>query len=203
MTPKIVQDASSTKMRRLRRSFLRMRIEMTEVPASPAWPEGIRVRVFEKGRDDRPAVIAMATAFRDHWGYVETSIDEKVEEWRQWIYEDKDFDTDLWFLAVDESGEIAGFCQCYPFVGDDRFTGLVDSLGVLRDWRGKGIASALLAHAFRAFFRRGVPNIELGVDADSPTGATRLYEKAGMRLTWRHNVYEFELRPGTDALGAA
>jgi len=179
------------------RSFLRMRIEMSELPLAPEWPEGIDVRVFEKGRDDRPAVRAMIEAFRDHWGFVETPFEEELEEWKQWIYEDDDFDTDLWFLAMD-GNSIAGFCQCYPIAGEDASTGLVDELGVLKSWRRRGLASALLHHAFRAFYERGTRNAELGVDSESLTGATRLYEGAGMSLVWKNNVYELELRAGTD-----
>jgi mycothiol synthase len=36
--------------------------------------------------------------------------------------------------------------------------------------------------------------VELGVDSESLTGATRLYERAGMRLVWTNRVYELELR---------
>ncbi len=183
------------------RSFHRMRIEMTEPPPAPVWPDGIDVRTLVAGEDDRAAVQAMVDVFRDHWGYVETPFEEELEEWRQWIYEDEDFDTDLWFLACDASGGIAGFCQCYPFAGEDRTTGLVDELGVRRAWRRRGLATGLLLHAFRAFYDRGVPNVELGVDSESLTGATRLYEQAGMRLVWATRVYELELRPA--AAGAA
>jgi hypothetical protein len=56
---------------------------------------------------------------------------------------------------------------------------------------------ALLRHAFGAFYRRGQPKVGLGVDADSLTGATRLYERAGMRVSERIARFEKELRPGT------
>ena len=176
------------------RSFHRMRIEMAEPPPPPAWPNGIEVRTLVPGQDDRAAVEAMVDVFRDHWGYVETPFEEELEEWKQWIHEDEDFNTDLWFLACSASGEIAGFCQCYPFAGEDRSTGLVDELGVRRAWRRRGLATALLRHAFRAFCERGVSNVELGVDSESLTGATRLYERAGMWLVWTNRVYELELR---------
>ena len=176
------------------RSFHRMRIEMAEPPPAPDWPEGIVVRTLVPGQDDRAAVEAMVDVFRDHWGYVETPFEEELEEWKQWIHEDEDFDADLWFLACGASGEIAGFCQCYPFAGEDRSTGLVDELGVRRAWRRRGLATALLRLAFRAFYERRVPNVELGVDSESLTGATRLYERAGMRLVWTNRVYELELR---------
>ena len=176
------------------RSFLRMMIEMSELPPAPSWPDGIVVRPMVAGDDDRAAVAAIRDAFQDHWGHVETPFEEDLEEWKQWIHEDEDFDTDLWFLAMD-GDEIAGFCQCYPVVGDDPKVGLVDELGVRRPWRGRGIASALLQHAFRAFYQRGKPIVELGVDSQSPTGATRLYDKAGMVPVWANNVYEMELKP--------
>jgi ribosomal protein S18 acetylase RimI-like enzyme len=38
--------------------------------------------------------------------------------------------------------------------------------------------------------------IGLGVDASNPTGATRLYQRAGMVVASEHVTYEKELRPG-------
>ena len=60
--------------------------------------------------------------------------------------------------------------------------GFVRWLGVRADWRGRGIGLALLSRAFREFHERGERNASsLHVDTDNPTGATRLYERAGMR----------------------
>ena len=39
-----------------------------------------------------------------------------------------------------------------------------------------------------------VPEIELGVDSDSPTGARRLYEGVGMRTAYAFEVWEKDLR---------
>jgi len=179
------------------RVFLRMQIEMHEPPVTPVWPEEIQVRAMVPGVDDVAAVRAIREIFRDHWGYVETPFEEDLAEWKQWIHEDDDFDTDLWFLAMD-GDQIAGFCQCYPVAGDDPRIGLIDELGVRRSHRGQGLATALLLHAFGSFYKRGKPIVELGVDAESLTGATRLYEKVGMKLVRRNNLYELELRPGND-----
>ena len=44
----------------------------------------------------------------------------------------------------------------------------------------QGLGEALLLHSFQEFSRRGCTRGTLGVDASSPTGATRLYERAGM-----------------------
>jgi ribosomal protein S18 acetylase RimI-like enzyme len=62
------------------------------------------------------------------------------------------------------------------------------------DWRRRGIGEALLATVFAEFFRRGEHRVALGVDAENPTGATRLYERVGMRRFWEAVVYEKEIR---------
>jgi hypothetical protein len=57
---------------------------------------------------------------------------------------------------------------------------------------------ALLLHAFHEFLKRGKDRVGLGVDASSLTGATRLYQKAGMSIAMQIDLYEKELRPGRD-----
>lgn len=51
---------------------------------------------------------------------------------------------------------------------------------------------------FGEFFKRGIRNVYLGVDAQSLTGATRLYERAGMHVIRQYNSYEKELRAGKE-----
>jgi ribosomal protein S18 acetylase RimI-like enzyme len=54
----------------------------------------------------------------------------------------------------------------------------------------------LLLHSFNEFYQRGMFKIGLGVDASNPTGATRLYQKVGMKVAVEDVLYEKELRPG-------
>ena len=61
-------------------------------------------------------------------------------------------------------------------------------------WRGQGYAKALLLHAFREFYDRGLPRVTLGVDAENPTGATHLYERVGMHVEHENVVYEKDAR---------
>ena len=63
---------------------------------------------------------------------------------------------------------------------------------VVRDraWRGRGLAKALLRRTFCEFWRRGVIHVSLDVDADSPTGATKLYESVGMEVEVEQVVFE-------------
>jgi ribosomal protein S18 acetylase RimI-like enzyme len=74
--------------------------------------------------------------------------------------------------------------------------GWIGTLGVRRPWRKRGLGEALLHYSFDEFYKRGMKTISLGVDAQNPTGATRLYEKVGMRAASEFVTYEKELRPG-------
>jgi len=108
-----------------------------------------------------------------------------------------DYDPTLRFLALDGE-QIVGVALCTPKPDDDPDIGWVATLGVLREYRQRGVALALLRHAFSEFYRRGKKGVGLGVDAANLTGATRLYEKAGMRVvrTWAN--YGKVLREGRD-----
>jgi mycothiol synthase len=47
------------------------------------------------------------------------------------------------------------------------------------------VASALVRSAFAMFGSRGIIDVRLNVDRDNATGATHLYERAGMHLRRR------------------
>jgi mycothiol synthase len=179
---------------------LRMVVELDDKTlAEPEWPGGITVRPMAAGADDEAVVHAVRESFRDHWGYVEAPFEEELARWRHFIQNDAHFDADIWFLALD-GDEVAGVSLCWPHAHDDKLMGWVGTLGVRRPWRRQGLGEALLRHSFRALHARGMERVGLGVDAQSLTGATRLYEKAGMRSDPSHQsvTYHKILRPGID-----
>jgi len=176
----------------------RMRIDLEERPEAPEWPEGIRVRSFDSERDLRPLVAAFEEAFRDHWGFVESPLDESVARWRDGIAADGErFDPSLWFLAVD-GDEIAGFALCSDDIAGDETRSELDPFGVRKAWRRRGLGLALLKHAFLVLFERGKTAVELDMDSENLTGALRLYERAGMHVIRQQAIYEKELRAGID-----
>ena len=181
----------------LARYFFRMVIEVEDPPPAPALPEGIAIRTFVREQDLRALVSAVREAFRDHWGYVEHPFEQEYQEWAHWIDNDPHHDPSVWFLALDGE-QIVGASLCLPKMTEDPDMGYVDTLGVRRSWRRQGIALALLHHSFGEFYRRGKRRVSLDVDAESLTGATRLYEKAGMHVQRQSAGYEKELRPGKD-----
>jgi len=182
-------------LRVIRHAF-RMVIDLEKTPPlQPEWPEGITVRTFQPAEDKRPVLRALRDSFQDHWGYVDTPFEEHYARWtHHW---EEGFDPSLWFLAMD-GDQIAAICLCRPRRGGDETLGWVGTLGVTRLHRRRGVGMALLLHAFEEFRVRGKSRVGLGVDASSLTGATRLYEQAGMAVAERFDLYEKELRPGVE-----
>lgn len=166
----------------------RMEIELTEAPPKPLWPEGVEVRPFDKAEQDQTVFEAHEEAFSDHWGHTPGT----YADWQN-RFGHEDFDPSLWFIAWD-GDQIAGYSLCRFRMG----IGWVGSLGVRRPWRKRGLGMALLLHSFGEFHRRGMNTIGLGVDASNPTGATRLYQKAGMKIAAEYVIYEKEYRPGRE-----
>ena len=179
------------------RRFLRMKTAFNGAIPEPAWPEGVTVRTFDPERDLEAVVRAVDDAFQDHWGHVPGPVEERLPLWRQWISGDAEFDPTLWFLAV-EGDEIVGVSLCRQADSEDPDQGWVNTLGVRRPWRRRGIALALLHHSFRELRNRGRTGVGLGVDATSLTGADRVYARAGMWPERASLTMEKALRPGVD-----
>jgi len=68
-----------------------------------------------------------------------------------------------------------------------------EMVGVRKPRRGRGIGTFLLRRAFADLARRGHRRARLNVDAGNETGATRLYERVGMRVRREFLVYEKRL----------
>jgi mycothiol synthase len=169
------------------RSFFRMVVDVTEPRPSPSWPEGIELRPFEVERDGEGVYEAVEEAFALEWGHRRRPYDE----WRQRVYDRSGFDPDLVPVAWD-GDEIAGVSLNYPKrMGD---WGWIGSIGVRPPWRGRGLGFALLYESFERFRRTGETSVALGVDAENPTGAVRLYERAGMHVLWRADLWRKVLR---------
>ena len=168
---------------RVIRSSFRMAIELDGELPSPVPPEGISIRPFRPG-EERLVYDASHDAFADTWDFTPTP----YEEWLYWSTSG-DHDPSLWFLAEDGE-EVAGVSLCRPTAHGDPDCGWVSTLGVRPPWRRRGLGRALLLHSFAEFRRRGLEAAALGVDAESPTGAVRLYERAGMHVERRNDVYE-------------
>jgi mycothiol synthase len=167
----------------------RMEIELESTPQTVRWSEGLELRPFDAAKHDHQVYMAHEDAFKDHWGHVPHS----YEFWETRIRGYEGFDPTLWLIAWD-GDEVAGYSLCRFRQG----IGWVSTLGVRRPWRKQGLGMALLQQSFSEFYQRGEKVIGLTVDASSPTGATRLYERAGMKVANEYVFYEKEYRPGRE-----
>jgi len=158
------------------RYFIDMVRPIDDPLAEYPMPEGLEIRPVTP--DDYHKVWdAHLEAFRDHWGFEERS----EEQFQAWI-KDTWFQPDLWKVAWD-GDEIAGRVGNY-FIEDEnealrRKRGYTEGISVGRKWRGRGLAKALIAESIHMFKEMGMEETALGVDADSPTGALKLYKGLG------------------------
>lgn len=168
-----------------RRYFFEMRADLAQVAAVQPL-SGIEIRGWSPADDDG-ARLAYNAAFADHWG----STPMTAERWRTSFAGSAFFRPEFSRLAVAGS-EIVGFVMVAEFPAQTQAygyrTGYVDRVGCLRSVRGRGVAAAMLTDSMRAQAESGCSYAELGVDADSPTGAGRLYERLGYSLRRTNQV---------------
>lgn len=160
-----------------------------------AVPDGVIIRAFEVGRDERTLHEVHEASFADHWGFRPIPYATFQAE----VYEAGDWDPSLAHLA-EVDGEVVG--HVVSFAGE----GNVGILGVVPRWRGRGIAKALLRRAFAELAKRGHQEVRLGVDAQNPTGAVALYESVGMTRYRSYDVFDLGTpeadRPTSEPPGA-
>jgi mycothiol synthase len=163
------------------RTYWRMSMPLEEHPPPPAWPNGVRVRTFDQERDTRAVYALVQDAFGDN----ERHTAESFEEWQAFMIDREAFEPGLWFIA-ESKGEIVGCVLC-PNYEDE---GWVRQLAVAREWRRRGLGTALLRQAMSELSRRGRKEIGLVVDSGNRTGAKEMYERAGMTVAREHVRYE-------------
>jgi mycothiol synthase len=167
------------------RRFRRMVIELESAP-HPEPPPGVALRALRPGEE--PAVHdLLEEAFAEHWEHQRRTFDQYARR----TFSRDDYDPSLCAVA-ETDGELAGASlNWWKDVGD---WGWIGTIGVPPRFRGRGIGEALMRWTFAEFGRRGEHRVALGVDAQNETGATRLYERLGMRTLWEASVWEKELR---------
>ena len=162
------------------RRFLRMTVDLTAGIPDLVVPPGVDIVGYtpERSADARRV---HDEAFRDHWG----STDSSQENWDHFVGFSA-FRPGYSFLAY-EAGEPVGVILGHDYESYTRATGRRDlyipTVGTLKEARKRGIASALLATTLHAIGADGFAAATLDVDADSPTGAVRLYERAGFAVS--------------------
>jgi mycothiol synthase len=186
--PRVSALLSARGYREVRRFELR-RVDFAGEPPPPRDVEGISVRGL-RPEEARQLYEAHVDAFADHWGEGE----ETYEDFRHRHLDAPEYDAGLWFAGW-HGDELAGYVGAHEKSREDSSRGYIALLGVRRPYRRRGLGEALLQRAFGALYARGRRGADLHVDADSLTGATRLYARVGMTAHPRFATWEKELRP--------
>ncbi len=181
------------------RGFYTMLIEMDEAPALPQTPDNLRMTTHAEEPDItlREIYRAIKDSFQDHRGHVEEPFEEGFARFEAYAKKDQKITPATTILAMD-GDKIAGISACRLESWDAPDRGHVNTLGVMREYRRKGLGDALLRHSFKMFWDMGQKKVDLGVDASSLTNAVGLYERAGMHIDKVYDAYEKELRPGKE-----
>ena len=169
------------------RYFTTLHAELADAPIDDRpVPDGIRVEAWSSEYSEA-ARAAKNAAFADHWGSQPSS----RETWDAWQQLDT-FRPELSRLAFD-GDRVVGFVTTDVNEEDwqrlGRSSGYIGLVGTVRDWRGKGLASALLAEVMTAHRRAGFALSVLDVDTANPTGALGVYERLGFTAVSRDVAY--------------
>jgi len=153
-------------------------------------PDGLEIR---KALPEHHARIMQAwnEACKDMRGQIPIS----DHEWAMWSKRSS-FDPALWSIAWhgdDVIGTVFGMINPEDNELNKRKRGSAELISTRKDWRGKGVAKALMARTMHLLSDRGMTECALGVDEGNPSGARHLYEKMGFRVTGRATFYRKEL----------
>ena len=179
------------------RKSVNMLIELQNAPPQPILPPDIRIITYKEFGNLREVYRVLREAFRDHRGHIDADFETLFLRFEHYVNNDTHIDFSLWFLAMD-GDKLVGFSLCPPRAWDDSHKGWIDELCVLREYRGRGIAKALLQHSFGEFYKRGFKKVGLNADGSNLTGAVQLYQNVGMRIFRTWHAYEKELRAGKE-----
>ena len=177
------------------RHFFKMVIDFNTPPKPAEVPAEIVIRPYDEETELYPLSQCYLDSFQDHFGFSGQTLEDTATYIRHLIDKDPNYDPELWFVAV-RGEEMVGFSICAGKITEDPLMGYVNVLGVVRDYPKQGLGMTLLKHSFTELHQRGCERVGLSVDASSLTGATRLYEKAGMDVRERFDLYQKVLRDG-------
>ena len=149
-------------------------------------PPGLVIRPYVAPEDDRLGWEVLEETFAGHYSMEP----QPFEVYRADVLDDPARDPTLAAFAIVD-GQTAGIVVARIVDG----IGWIDDVGVRAPFRGRGVGRSLLEHGFELLAARGVDKVQLNVDSQNATGATRLYEGAGMTIRRSFDCFEKVLEP--------
>lgn len=166
------------------RYFFRMARSLDGAIPEPPLPAGFTLR--QGGQQNTEAWAEMCEqAFSENWNHHRVTVERVKRELANPHYR-----PELDLMAVAPDGTFAAFCYCALNpewnARSGRNEGWIASLGTRPGFRRMGLGRAMLFQGLHRLKAAGADTAVLGVDAENPSGAGRLYEGAGFRKahTW-------------------
>ena len=137
---------------------------------------------------------AMDAAMRDHRGWPDWTDEQLLEM----LDHPTRGQHDIWRIAWDGDrvvGGVLGYIDAQENAVMGRRRGYTEGIFTVREWRGRGVASALIARNLHLLRERGMTEAALSVDTENPTGALGLYQRHGFREQDRLIIFRKDLEP--------
>lgn len=183
---RLVRRFGYTEVRRL---YEMLRSTLDDLPLAPL-PAGIEVRPVARA-DLRAIWEADVEIFRDHWGRQE----DDEASWLRYR-DDPAHDPALYVVAFDGphiAGQVLNVVDRAANEQRGVQRGLIDAVGVRRAYRRRGLARALIARSLAVLRDRGMTSAFLGVDAENPHQALRLYEECGFHVASSATIWRKQM----------
>jgi mycothiol synthase len=174
-------------------SYTRLKATLAGPPAPLAPAPGVTIRAAATAADLAAVHAVLEQSVAGHWNHRERDFASFLAD-----QQSRDgYDPSLWLLAESAGAPAAALIARAPA---DR--AWIAWLGTLAGQRGRGLAGALLRTAFTRLRERGHASVGVDVDTHSKTGALRVYEQAGMRVTGVADQWRRTYPAVPDAVGA-
>ena len=167
--------------------ILEMRMQLHTPSQEPTLPSDLSIIPWANELSDC-ARSAFNSAFEGHNGL--SAVNEEM--WVRRFVGVPKFRPDLSWLVVYER-DVVGFCV--NWVNPDAehslsSQGWIEAIGVIPEWRGRGVADAMMVRSLNTFLEHGLSKAALDVDTKNLTGALQLYEKHGFAPAKQDAVFE-------------
>ena len=168
----------------LARCYWLMRWQGSEVPSTDL-PHGYGIESFQPGDEERLTKVQNAS-FGGSWGFCPNT----VEEVRYGVGMSKSNRDGILFLTHGE--DTAGYCWTYVIGESKPLAGIIGMIGIVPEYRSRGLSKPILLAGMRYLHSRGVDYIGLDVDAENTPGI-RLYTSVGFKKAQEYHWFESRL----------
>ena len=173
-----------------------MRIQLGALGPQRELPKGLETRRYEASY-----AAAVHAAHNEAFADLPNFTPATDVMWRHWVTDSRNFRPELSLVVVETSRaeRVVAYLQSYEYDAYFQATGrreaYIGRLGTLREFRGRGLASALLRHALALYREAGFEEASLDVDSENPTGALGVYRRAGFAVESRWTNYALIRQP--------